>query len=341
MRSIERLLVRLPNWLGDVLMARPLLHSLARTWPKAEVRAVAPESATRLLDAESVVARWHVWPRERDARTRLLRELRAWRPEAALVLPPSFSSAWFVRATGAPIRIGYRGDLRTPLLTVALERPRRGDLHLGAEYSRLGRALGATETEAEAPPLAIPTGAVESARRLVERLGIGDRAYAVLGPGAIYGPAKQWPEERFVAVGKRLVADGMRVVVTGTAEEKTLCERVASRVGEAARSAAGETDLVTLSGLVRGARVAVCNDSGLAHLSAAVGTQTVVVFGSTSSSWTAPIGRHVRVVQHAPVCSPCFRRTCRIGYGCLVAVTSDEVADACPRPPVRLAEGAA
>ena len=73
------------------------------------------------------------------------------------------------------------------------------------------------------------------------------------------------------------------------------------------------------------AAVVVSNDSGMAHLAGAAGAPTVAIFGSTSSAWTAPLGAHVRVVQHPPVCAPCFRRTCAIGYGCLAAVSVREV----------------
>lgn len=327
MAPIERLLVRLPNWLGDVLLARPLLHALARAFPSAERRAVAPEALARLLAAEPAVSRWDAWPGTGRGRSALARELEAWRPSAALILPPSFSSAWFARVTSAPLRVGYAGDWRSGLLTHALPRVRRGDLHLSREYLALGRVLGAGD--AEAPPLGLPPGAAAAAAAIVRASGIGDGPYAVVGPGAIYGPAKQWPADRFAELGRELARDGLAVLVSGTPAERELCEGVARAIGARARSIAGATDLPSLAGLLAGARVAVCNDSGLAHLSAALGTSTVVIFGSTSSAWTAPLGPRVRVLQHAPVCSPCFRRTCRIGYRCLVAVSAAEAARAC------------
>jgi heptosyltransferase II len=117
--------------------------------------------------------------------------------------------------------------------------------------------------------------------------------------------------------------------VVGTAAERAVCEVVAADIGAGAVSLAGTTDLERLVELAAGAGVAVCNDSGLAHVCAAVGAPTVVVFGSTSSAWTAPLGPRVRVVQRAPVCAPCFRADCRIGYACLEAVTAREVLAAC------------
>ena len=69
----------------------------------------------------------------------------------------------------------------------------------------------------------------------------------------------------------------------------------------------------------------ISNASGLG------GAPTVVVFGSTSSAWTAPLGERVVVVQRPPVCSPCFARTCAIGYLCLEAVSVDDVLAAVER----------
>jgi heptosyltransferase-2 len=232
------------------------------------------------------------------------------------VLPPSFSSAWFAWRTGAARRVGYRGEARSPLLSLALPRPARGDRHLAEEYLALGAGAG-----------------VEQALRVPPCLAVAGAAgrHALLGPGAVYGPAKRWPADRFAEVGRALVARGLSVKVVGTGAERAVCAEVAAGIGTGAESLAGATDLAQLADLAGGAAVAVCNDSGLAHVCAAAGAPTVVVFGSTSSAWTAPLGPRVQVVQRAPVCSPCFRRDCRIGYPCLGAVTANDVLAACER----------
>lgn len=310
MSAPERVLVRLPNWLGDVLMARPLLFALRAALPRASVRCVGPAGPLGLLAGDRTADELHAWPAGGAARRELLARLRAWRPDLALVLPPSFSSAWFAWRAGARARVGYRGEARCPLLTRALPRPARGERHVAEEYLALGAEAGA-EQALRVPPC-LPAPAVPG-------------RHALLGPGAIYGPAKRWPAGRFAEVGRALAARGLSVKVVGTAAEREACAAVASGVGPGAESLAGATDLAELARLAAGAAVAVCNDSGLAHLCAAAGTPTVVVFGSTSSAWTAPLGRRVRVVQRAPVCSPCFRRDCRIGYPCLEAVTAADV----------------
>lgn len=325
---MNRLLVRLPNWLGDALLARPALHAARRARPALEVRAVGPGALLGLLEADGLFDGAHPWPGDRPGRAALARELRAWRPDAALVLPPSFSSAWFAWRTGAPARAGFRHDLRGPLLRPGLRRAPRGDVHLAREYAALAAALGLGDGDPPpAPPLRLPAAALAGADALLGGLDAAGAALALLGPGARYGPAKRWPAERFAAVGRALADRGYRVLVCGTAAERDTCAAVAAGAG--AVSVAGETSLAAQAGLCARARIAVCNDSGLAHLAAAAGAHTVAVFGSTSSAWTAPLGPRVRVVQRPPVCSPCFRRTCAIGVACLDRVAVADVLRAC------------
>lgn len=333
---MNRLLVRLPNWLGDSLMARPALLALRHAHPRARITALGPQVLLDLLATDRGWDESHAWPAERAARAALLAKLRRERFDAALVMPPSFSSAWFAWRTGARRRVGHRGEGRNMLLTHAIRRPPRGDLHLSREYLELARVLDAP-APAGVPPLAPAPEAGAGARTTLVEAGIGGGRFAILGPGARYGPAKRWSAARFAGVGRALAAHGIVPLVCGAGGERDTCAEVTAAIGGGAVSLAGRIDIGTQAALGALAAVALCNDSGLAHVMAAVGTPTVVVFGSTSSAWTAPLGPRVRVVQRAPVCSPCFQRTCRIGYVCLEAVGEREVTRAC----LELASGAA
>jgi heptosyltransferase-2 len=325
----ERVLVRLPNWLGDVLLARPLLHALRASLPGASITGVAPGPLLELIASDGVLDEAVAWPGGGDARRALVSRMRAWRPDVALVLPPSFSSAWFAFRSGARTRVGYGHEGRAWLLTRPLRRGARGDAHLSEEYLRLGEEIGVRpRSDFATPSLLPPASGRDEADAIVARQGWIGRDLAVLAPGAIYGPAKRWPADRFAALARRLAERGLRVFVCGTRSERPVCDEVARGAGEGVLSIAGETTLPALAGICARARLAVCNDSGLAHLAAALGTRTVTVFGSTSSAWTAPLGRRVRVVQRAPVCSPCFRRSCRIGYTCLRSIDVADVARA-------------
>ena len=312
-------------------MARPLLHALRRQLPAARIAAVAPPALLELLAADGSLDERFGWEREPQARRRVVGELRAFKPELALVLPPSFSSAWLGWQSQAPVRVGYAHEGRGVLLTRALRRRDRGEQHLADEYLALAGEYGgpADGQRGTAPPLRLDEAMQAAGGRVAARAQLAAQGFGVLAPGASYGPAKRWPAERFVDIGRRIAGMGLRVVTCGTREESAICEGVAREIGAGALSLAGNTTLPELAGLCAAARIAVCNDSGLAHLCAALGVRTVSVFGSTSSAWTAPRGRAVVIVQRPPVCSPCFRRDCAIGTPCLGGVSAARVWAAC------------
>lgn len=273
-------------------MARPMLHALRGASPSREVVAVGPPSLLSLLGGE------RLWDRAID------RADRRWpRADVAVLAPPSFSSAWRAWRSGARVRIGYRGEGRDLLLTEALDRPGRGEMHLSREYLALAARAGASE--GVLPLLAAGGGLVGA-----------EGPFAILAPGALYGPAKRWPAARFSELGRELSARGLRVRLCGGESDRAVCDEVAASL-PGAEVLAGRTSLAEQAALCAAARLVVSNDSGLAHLAAAVGSPTVAIFGSTSSSWTAPLGPRVRVVQRAPVCAPCFQRRCAIGTLCL------------------------
>ena len=288
---------------------------------------MGPAALLELIAGDGVIDHAIPWPTEGRARRAAVRAIRSFAPEAAVILPPSFSSALLAWRSGARERIGYRGEARSALLTRGLQRPPRGEMHLSREYLALGGPLGVRPVPV--PMLMPPPPAAARALQALERAGVGGEKLALLGPGARYGPAKRWDPERFAAVARALIGRDFRVLVCGAMDERTECEAVARAAGEGATSLAGTTDLATQAALCGRAALALCNDSGLAHLAAAVGTPTVALFGSTSSAWTAPLGPRVRVIQRSPVCSPCFRRTCRIGYRCLTAIEAAPVLRAC------------
>jgi ADP-heptose:LPS heptosyltransferase len=117
-------------------------------------------------------------------------------------------------------------------------------------------------------------------------------AMAVIHPGAA-APARRWPAERFAAVAAALVATGHHVALTGNADERLLCDAVASAAGPDAADAitllAGSTDLMALAATVADADLVVANDTGVAHLASAFAVPSVVLFGPTPpGEWGPP-----------------------------------------------------
>ncbi len=301
---MPRLLVVAPNWIGDALMAQPLLARLREMLPQARIDVLAPAWVApvvrRMPEVSGVIetAFEHGKLRLRE-RWKLGRTLMVLGYSQAIVLPNTWKSALVPFFADIPIRSGYVGESRYGLLNL-LYRKQREREPMATHYARL-----AEKPQAEIKlPLPDPrlTVDAQSAQRTRERLGIA-QPYAVFCPGAEYGPAKRWPY--FKELAQRMA---MPVLLLGSAKER---EQAASISG---RNLAGETTLDEAIDLIAGAQLVVANDSGLMHVAAALGRPQVALFGSSSPKHTPPLSDKARVIWLGIECSPCYARECPLGH---------------------------
>ena len=314
-----RLLLRAPNWLGDVVLSLAAVRDLRRNFPEARIEVLARPAVAALYGAVAEV----------DA----VRESRGVRADAraiagafdvGVLLPNSFGSALALRLAGIPERWGYAIDGRGPLLTrratvLPAVRGRSQVYYYRAMLAGVGlRVSAAPETGLRAP-----AEWLEGADRL---LGAGE--WIGLNPGAAFGPAKRWPLSRFAAVGDRLArTTGARVAILGAPGERPFAEAVAGAMSHPARVLAGETSLSDLVGVLARVRVLVTNDSGPMHVASALGTPVAAVFGPTDPRETAPVGP-ARLLSEPVHCAPCGLRACPIDHRCMTRVAADRVAEA-------------
>ncbi len=330
------LAVRLPNWLGDAILALRAVDALAARFADHELVLMARPWAPSLLASRWPTARWLAAPAAGGRWLAAVPGLLRLRARTIVVFPPSLSARLHAFASRVPLRVGLAHEEADFLLTRTAPRGPRGSRPLEDEYLDLVRSLGAVPVPRRA--LAAPPGADAAATRALAAADVDAAAVAagprlVVAPGARYGPAKRWPPERFAAAAAGWVAAqpdpaAALVLLVGGAEDRadTLAVRAASAPGPArVVDLAGRTDLVALAGLLARADAVLANDSGVAHLAAALERPTVVVFGSTDPGWTAPRGAAVRVLVDPPACAPCFRPHCAIveRYRCLRAIPAE------------------
>jgi ADP-heptose:LPS heptosyltransferase len=150
--------------------------------------------------------------------------------------------------------------------------------------------------------------------------------YVCIHPGARYS-SRRWASERFAAVAERAARAGLQVVVTGSQAEADLCAQVANNVRAPVLNLAGRTSLGALAALVVGARLVVCNDTGMSHVAAALATPSVVISSGSNVSRWSPLDRdRHRVLAMQPECRPCMHRDCPLAsHPCASAVTVDDV----------------
>jgi len=294
-----RVAVRMPNWLGDAMFALPAVREVRRLAPKARLELHARADLASVLGALAGLADRVVVASRPDPHG-LLTDARSLRgSQACVLLPNSFGSAVPPALARIPIRIGTRTAGRAMLLTHPVEPARAG--HLVDYYREVVGASGPV-VRGDASVAVRP----ELTAQVLELTG-GDE-FAALVPGAAYGPAKRWSGASFAAVGCELKRRGLTPLVIGTAHESALATSVAEACG--GRSLAGRTTGAELTGLLAAARVVVANDSGAAHLTAALETPLVAVYGATDPDVTGlATGRH-QILYHPAQCSPCGRRRC-------------------------------
>jgi heptosyltransferase-2 len=318
-----RILVRLPNWLGDTVMAVPALRALRAAWPDAEVMAAGPWAP--LLEGQDLAAALVTYPRTWSARLRAADALARFGPELAILLPNSLEAALTAWYTGARRRVGFaRGgaQLLTDAVPVPVPRPHQID-----EYLLLTERAGAP-TVARAPHLPAPAGhAAEriEAARLLEAAGApARRASPRIGVqlGAAYGPAKVWPVERVVDFCRLAVGDGATPVLLGASDDAPTAARVTERVAVA--SLVGRDRPALLPAVLAELDALVSGDTGVAHLAAALGTPVVTLFGPTEPRLSAPRGP-AAVLTHPVPCAPCFYRECPIDHPCLRDLAAADV----------------
>lgn len=317
------IVVRVPNWVGDVVMACPSLAALRRCTQGIRLVAVAHERVADLLENATVVN--EVVALNSQMGLGLVRTALALRRSGfslGIAMPDSFSSAFLLWLGGAKRIVGFRAEMRDAFLSTRLSRKKWS--HLSEQYAQLlprackieGRFI-----------LTLAPGDMSRAGKLLEGVGISESSpLALVGPGASYGETKRWPEESYTRLVELLKTKAKsQVVLVGNAADKELCAGIAEKSGRSTADLSGQTTLRDLAAIASIASVFVGNDSGAAHVAAAAGCPVVVIFGSSDPSWTAPRGEDVKVVYKKLSCSPCFLKKCPYELQCLSQIEPDEV----------------
>lgn len=324
---LDTIAVRLPNWLGDTVMAVPALQSLRAGFPEARLVFAGPWVS--VLGDQGLADALVVYPRSWSGRVRSADSVRAFGVTTALLLPNSLESALSALYWGARRRVGFACGGRSALLSdrVPFPSPRP---HQIDEYLALVERLGVAAS-ARVPSLRPPdpdSEARRTVRALLAEVGApaGRRGRIVgLHLGAAWGSAKLWPTERAADFCRLVTADGDTPLLLGAPEDAPLGARVQASARAASLVGRDSPDL--LPALLAELGVLVSGDTGVAHLAAALGTAVVALFGPTDPDLTAPRGP-ARVVRHAVPCSPCFYRSCPIDHPCMAGIAAERVRDA-------------
>ncbi len=329
----EKVIVRVTNWVGDLVMASPALAGIRKSRPDAEITALVRPPLDMLLLGNPAID--HVMPLDRRGKhsgpgglVRAVGEIRGKKFDTAILLQNAFEAALLAFLANIPERMGYATDGRGILLTngvkVSSETRKKHQVYY---YLDLIEKLG-FKTDGHAPKLYLLKEEISSAWGLLNKFGIkkGD-VIAGINPGAQYGVSKRWHPERFGQAADGLARNtGAKVIIFGGHGETDTAGAVRASMREEAVNLAGKTSLRELMALIKTCSVFITNDSGPMHIAAALDVPTVAVFGSTDPTATGPFNKKSVVVREPVTCSPCFKRTCPYKhYACLERVNAGKV----------------
>jgi lipopolysaccharide heptosyltransferase II len=328
-----KIVVRVPNWIGDVVFALPALRSLGAHFAGSDIRVAGPPWAAGLLSGTEFAGKtMALHPAGASLRAReAAATLRAEAFDTGILLTNSFSSALLFRRARIKERWGYGTDGRGFLLTRSVRRKKaHSPVHMVRYYLGLLEGLGIPALPASVH-LSVPAAAKADAARLLVEAGIDpSRPLVLLAPGAAHGPAKRWPAARFGETAEILrTRIGAAVAVVGTEADAPLAAEIAASMSVPPADLAGRTGLGELLGLFDRAAVLVANDSGPLHMANALRTPVVAVFGPTDPRATGPFHEPARVLMIEGVpCWPCEYRVCPYDHRCMTGIAAAEAARA-------------
>lgn len=352
MKNKLKILVIAPNWIGDALMAQPLLREILRDFslhtPHAEITALAPPHVAPVLhympEVSHVIAAPFAHGRlQIRERLHLATQLRGF--ECAYVLPNSWKSALLPWLARIPQRVGYTGEARFGLLNQRLPNPLKHAPRppMAAFYAALASAGVQAKTSDSAMKFSRARDYLNADR---PRLALNDEQRAAVRqkflsagdffigfcPGAEYGAAKRYPAQQWAQLAQLIQQrwPNARVLCLGGPKDHEIAEQIRQFTSNWApnlvQNLCGKTTLHEAIALIGEMHAIVTNDSGLMHIAAALDVPLVAIYGSTDPHHTPPHSPRASVAKIEIECSPCFKRDCPLGhFRCMRDLSAEQV----------------
>lgn len=313
-----KVLIILPNWLGDALMATPAIEALCHTYPEAELTLVGSFVSIEALKYHPQCKRYYVDETKKGG-NRFVNTYRFAKilgyHDLALTFRNQLHSTLLLFWSGSTNTAGRRSWHSSLLLKHAIKPTHPS--HLVEQYRDIAQSLSSKPLSIGNLKIHIPPH-----RYLRPTLGIN--------PGATYGSAKRWYPEKFAEVAREY-ADRYDILLFGGPNEVGMANEIEARLkGIKVTNFAGKTTIPELCSFIGGLDLFITNDSGPMHVAAAYQVPTVAIFGPTrhleTSQW---MNKKSYVVRHNMKCAPCMKRECPLGHHeCMTTITAEEVIEA-------------
>ncbi len=334
--TTENILIRAPNWVGDVVMAVPFYECIRNNFPRAGLYCCIRQYAAKILKGNP----WFDGIISADDKNLqgvigLARKIRNAHIKIAFILPRSPRALLTARLGGAKQVFGYRqhgyglflngGPLHPKAVKGFQPRP------MTALYLSLADWLGLELPVSTKPRLFITEEEQTSADDLLKQYGIGgDERVIGLNPGARFGASKCWPPGYFARLAELLQKKlNCRLLLFVGPGEEDIASAIETQSGaKLINIAADHIDLAVLKPMIKRCDLLITNDTGPRHYAVAFDVPVVVIMGPTDPAYTNDNLEKTVVIRKDLACSPCHLPTCPIDHKCMTGITPEEVFDA-------------
>lgn len=315
-----RILVISPNWIGDAVMAQPLLQLIVKRHPGRAIDVLAPPSVApvwrAMIEVDTVLEtpfrHGALQLRERWKYGRLLAR-RGY--QEAYVLPNTLKYALIPLFAGIEKRVGYKGEMRHGLINIMHhdDTPPRPMVPFYAALAEDPHA--ALRARVPRPSMRVSE---EVMNEVAKRHGLDPaRPLVVFAPGAEFGAAKRWPARHFAALAREVLAlePGAQIGLLGSPKDRQACDEIVAITGPAGmHNLAGVTKLDEAIALIARSAAVVANDSGLLHVASAFNRPVVALYGPTDPDHAPPFSDMAKSMSLRLQCSPCKQRECPLQH---------------------------
>jgi heptosyltransferase-2 len=313
------------GWIGDMILLTPVLRALRKELPEAHISMLVRPLVRNLMEKNPYLHEVIVYDKRGEHRgIRQMRKfadrLKAKRFDIAIILHPnSIRSTLLAYMAGIPERVGANIRGRELLLTAKVQR--RNNIHEVQRYLDVISPITGTGQDGKLEFWGISGDDEAFAERI-----LADRSGPVIGinPCTTW-PSKQWPAERFARLADLLAQRfSARVLITGGPDDLHIADRITKLASSKPVNLIGRTTIWQLGALIKRCHLYITCDSGPMHISAAVDTPTIALFGPTDPVRHGPYGAGHTVVRKEVQCSPCYQRECKNG-DCMNAIQVEDI----------------
>jgi len=322
-KNVKRVLVVRLRSIGDTVLATPSLIALRRFLPDARIDILLEDWCAPVLEGfEAVDNVLTVKRKSKKSRFETARRIRRNKYDVAFNLHGGTTATFFVRVSGAKYRVGFShysySFLYTHLLSSSSDFWQKEFTHSAEQQLAL---LGFVGIPVEDKP--------KSKLTIIQNSKLKTQNYALLHPVAAF-ETKQWATENFARIAEYLSAKGLQIVAVATKKERAVLENL-KKLSTVPITTFDDLTLSEITALAARAEIFIGNDSGIAHIAAAVNTPSVVIFGSSNiNHWRPWTDAPHEIVYEKFACQPCAGYICQVfdEPKCILSVKTESVIEA-------------